>query len=245
MHGREVDVAGALDVVVDNAEEVCTAVLPKNPLSKTSKAAWRRPSSQTKRDVQPFCTVEGTTAVGATEGHHACRAVAPQEPLPCSRSPTAVKVHEEVLHRLDIVVHEVAKHYGVKVCLVALDHNGKLHVPAYSGPALNVEPAAVGTKGDFQLFRHPIARNLPIIILDAQKDKRLINNPLVTQDPGIRFYVAAPLVCGRSMRIGTLTIADTAAREGMTLQECHYLEEKAREVVDILSGNGERACGLL
>jgi PAS domain S-box-containing protein len=51
---------------------------------------------------------------------------------------------------------------------------------------------------------------------DATRDPRFADNPLVTGDPGIRFYAGAPLVSSEGVPLGALCIIDTVARDGLT-----------------------------
>lgn len=47
-----------------------------------------------------------------------------------------------------------------------------------------------------------------LIIPDATKDSRFVNNPLVQGTPGVRFYAGAPLVLSTGYKIGTLCLFD-------------------------------------
>jgi GAF domain-containing protein len=53
----------------------------------------------------------------------------------------------------------------------------------------------------------------PLIVPDATQDPRFSNNPLVTEDPGIRFYAGVPLVDRMGYALGALCIIDTAPRD--------------------------------
>lgn len=52
----------------------------------------------------------------------------------------------------------------------------------------------------------------PLIVPDAMQDPRFSNNPLVTEDPGIRFYAGVPLIDRMGYALGALCIIDTAPR---------------------------------
>lgn len=61
---------------------------------------------------------------------------------------------------------------------------------------------------------------------DATTDQRFAANPLVTGDPGIRFYAGAPLVAPTGEALGTICVIDREPRS---------LSETQREALEILS----------
>jgi diguanylate cyclase (GGDEF)-like protein/PAS domain S-box-containing protein len=69
-----------------------------------------------------------------------------------------------------------------------------------------------------------------LIVPDAQLDPRFRDNPLVTGEPGIRFYAGAPLVMPDGEALGTLCVIDRQPRD-FTLQQRETLTLLARQVV--------------
>jgi GAF domain-containing protein len=69
-----------------------------------------------------------------------------------------------------------------------------------------------------------------MVIPDAREDSRFVDNPLVTGDPGIRFYAAAPLVVSKGLSLGTLCVIDRKPRMPKP-EQMKALEVLSRQVV--------------
>ena len=78
---------------------------------------------------------------------------------------------------------------------------------------------------------HAILGREVLVVEDATKDKRFVNNPLVTGAPNIRFYAGAPLCTNEGFRIGTLCAIDYAPH-GFTKAQKQVLTDLAQVVVD-------------
>lgn len=70
-------------------------------------------------------------------------------------------------------------------------------------------------------------------IIDATKDIRFSNNPLVTGRPHIRYYAGAPIVLDDGTPLGSLCVIDRVPRK-LSLEQFDVLQELAAAVVQAL-----------
>jgi len=94
------------------------------------------------------------------------------------------------------------------------------------------------TPRDAAFCAHVVYSREPMIVPDAFQDVRFADNPVVTNEPRIRFYAGFPLKLDNGSCIGTLCLLDTRPRtlEGPDLERLHDLADIAlREILGLTS----------
>ena len=89
--------------------------------------------------------------------------------------------------------------------MVLIDHD-RQWFKATVGTRLKETPRA------FAFCAYTIMRRGLLIVSDAARDKRFMENPLVVGGPNYRFYAGAPLVTPDNRALGTLCVIDRVPR---------------------------------
>jgi diguanylate cyclase (GGDEF)-like protein len=106
----------------------------------------------------------------------------------------------------DAVCSTAAVLFAVPIALITFIESDRQWFKARCGITVD------GTSRDRAFCAYAILADDVLVVEDATGDPRFAHNPLVTGEPGIRFYAGAPLVLGSGIRLGTLCIIDTEPR---------------------------------
>jgi GAF domain-containing protein len=130
--------------------------------------------------------------------------------------------------RFDRLTRLARRLFDVPQALVSLVDEDRQWFKSHSGTEVTETPRDVSFCG------HAILGDEVFVVPDACQDPRFADNPLVTGEPGIRFYAGCPLSVGSGLRIGTLCIIDYRARE-FSAEDAELLQDLARMAEQELS----------
>jgi GAF domain-containing protein len=81
---------------------------------------------------------------------------------------------------------------------------------------------------------HAFLQPQVFVVPDTTKDPRFNCNPLVTEEPYLRFYAGALIHTGGGVPVGTLCVLDYAPRPGISLEQGNILLALARQATMLL-----------
>ncbi|WP_421788626.1 GAF domain-containing protein [Hyphobacterium sp.] len=96
------------------------------------------------------------------------------------------------------------------------------------------------TDRDSAFCAYSILQTEPMVVLNAPRDARFADNPLVTGDPYIRFYAGAPLILPSGHAVGTLCILDFEPRYRFGAGDLQSLKFFASVAVDRLMARASK-----
>lgn len=107
----------------------------------------------------------------------------------------------------DDLVHLATQLFGVPTALVVLVDAHRQWFKAKIGIQASETPR------EHAFCSYTILDDELLIVPDARADPRFVNNPLVTDEPNIRFYAGAPLISPQGLEIGSFCLIDSKPRE--------------------------------
>ena len=114
---------------------------------------------------------------------------------------------------------------GTPISLVSFVDEDRQWFKAHHGLAATETPRAVA------FCAHALDRPDELLIVpDATRDPRFLDNPFVKGDPGIRFYAGVPLTAPSGDALGTLCVIDRKPRQ-LTSDQQNALRVLARQVM--------------
>lgn len=126
----------------------------------------------------------------------------------------------------DDIVRAAAEGTGCPTALVSLLDEDRQWFKARCGLEVGETPR------DQAFCDYALQADATLIVADATADLRFNKNPLVTGDPGIRFYAGFPLRTPTGAILGTLCVLGYEARpEGLTDIQAHLLRVLADQVM--------------
>jgi len=94
--------------------------------------------------------------------------------------------------------------------------------------------SATQTSREIAFCSHAILQPADVLVVeDASKDDRFVDNPLVTGDPAIRFYAGAPILTPEGLPLGTVCVLDQVPRVLSGAQQ-ESLQSLSRLVMHLL-----------
>lgn len=100
-------------------------------------------------------------------------------------------------------------------------------------------PGARETPREVAFCAHAILQPAPFIVDDATHDARFAHNPLVTDDPKIRFYAGIPLINAQGYSLGTLCVIDRVPRH-LSDSQIEDLRRLAGVVMALIEARADR-----
>ncbi|MEX1201583.1 MAG: sensor domain-containing diguanylate cyclase [Methylophaga sp.] len=111
--------------------------------------------------------------------------------------------------RFDRLTRMAKRMFGVDISVLSLIDDGRQWFKSKS-TEMNIPNE---TSREVSFCGHAIRGSDVFVVEDALDDHRFKDNPMVTQDPNIRFYAGYPLKVNNGSALGTLCIIDTEPRQ--------------------------------
>jgi phosphoribosyl 1,2-cyclic phosphodiesterase/CheY-like chemotaxis protein len=184
--------------------------------------------------IKPFTSSYARTKIRAWVLRTECRWI--RAPVPDDEERRIASLRElkildtEPEERFDRITRLAAALFHVPMAIISLVDEDRQWFKSCIG--LNAKE----TPRDAAFCAHVVYSREPIVVSDAFQDVRFADNPVVTNEPRIRFYAGYPLMLDDGSCIGTLCLLDTRPRtlDGPDLERLHDLADLAlREILGL------------
>ncbi|MBE9049206.1 GAF domain-containing protein [Nostocales cyanobacterium LEGE 11386] len=128
----------------------------------------------------------------------------------------------------DRITSLAARLFNVPIALVSLVDESRSWFKSFYGFEMRE------VQRDATICSLALLSNEVLVIPDTKQDPRLTHNPFVQNEPGLRFYAAAPLLTQDGFSLGTLCLLDTQPRDTLTDEQKAVLADLAAMVMDEL-----------
>ncbi|WP_226661765.1 GAF domain-containing protein [Alteriqipengyuania lutimaris] len=135
----------------------------------------------------------------------------------------------------DDVVRRAAERFGTPIALMSLVDADRQWFKAKVGLDVDETPRSVA------FCAYAIQGDDVMVVEDARDDERFSRNPLVLDDPSIRFYAGAPVTAEGGDKLGTICIIDRKPRHDFSEADRKALTKLAAEVSRMLGSAKEMA----
>lgn len=128
---------------------------------------------------------------------------------------------------LDRLVFMAAQLLSVPIALITLVDDDRQWFKAQVGTTLRETARSAAFCG------YTILSGDVLVVQDATCDERFADNPLVVEQPGIRFYAGAPLIASSGLRLGSLCVIDRRPR-GVSSEQIRQLGRLASNAMQTI-----------
>jgi GAF domain-containing protein len=119
----------------------------------------------------------------------------------------------------DDITAFAARQFKVPIVVISLVDENRQWFKSHFGLAVSETPR------DMAFCSHAILENETLVVNNALEDERFADNPLVQNNPHIRFYAGHPLKSHDGYNLGTLCVIDNKSR--------NFSEQDKQKLIDL------------